>query len=73
MTPMWKKIVTFYRADTNFVGDILPALISETSPGATAGLHKSFHPTSRAGSTWSKFGARGEHGDVFLFSNLGAL
>ena len=24
-------------------------------------------------STWSKFGAHGEHGDVFLFSNLGAL
>ena len=27
----------------------------------------------RDGSTWSKFGAREEHGDVFLFSNLGAL
>ena len=37
------------------------------------GLHNSFHPTIRDGSTWSKFGARGEHGDVFLFSNLGAL
>ena len=33
------------------------------------GLHKSFHPTIRDGSTWNKFGARGEHGDVFLFSN----
>ena len=38
-----------------------------------AGLHFWFHPTIRDGSTWSKFGARGEHGDVFLFSNLGAL
>ena len=37
------------------------------------GLHNSFHPTIRDGSTWSKFGARGEHGDFFLFSNLGAL
>ena len=38
-----------------------------------AGLHNSFHPTIRDGSTWSKFGAREEHGDVFLFSNLSAL
>ena len=38
-----------------------------------AGLHNLCHPTIRDGSTWSKFGARGEHGDVFLFSNLGAL
>ena len=52
-----------------------------------SGVHKSFQPTSRAGSTWSKFGARGEHGvrgedgkhgDVFrfsaeVFSNLGVL
>ena len=37
------------------------------------GLHNLFHPTIRDGSTWSKFGARGEHGDVFLFSNLGGL
>ena len=27
------------------------------------GVHKSFQPSSRAGSTWSKFGARGEHGE----------
>ena len=33
-----------------------------------AGVHKSFHPTIRDGSTWSKFGARGEHGDVLRFS-----
>ena len=51
---------------------------SETRPlntlkYANSGLHNSCHPTIRDGSTWSKFGARGEHGDVFLFSNLGAL
>ena len=39
----------------------------------SAGLHKLCHPTIRDESTWSKFGARGEHGDVFLFSSLGAL
>ena len=32
------------------------------------GVHKSFHLTIRDGSTWSKFGARGEHGDVLRFS-----
>ena len=37
------------------------------------GLHKFCHPTIRDGNTWSKFGAHGKHGDVFLFSNLGAL
>ena len=39
----------------------------------TAGLHKLWYPGIRDTSTWSKFGAHGEHGDVFLFSNLGAL
>ena len=38
-----------------------------------SGLHNSFHLTIRDGRMCSKFGARGEHGDVFLFSNLGAL
>ena len=38
-----------------------------------AGLHNLCHPTIRDGSRWSKFGARGEHGDVFLFSKLGNL
>ena len=37
------------------------------------GLHKLCYPTIRDRSTWSKFGAHGEHGDVFLFSNLGVL
>ena len=39
----------------------------------TAGLHKLWYPSIRDTSTWSKFGAHGEHRDVFLFSNLGAL
>ena len=30
-----------------------------------SGLHNLCHPTIKDGSTWSKFGARGEHGDVF--------
>ena len=38
-----------------------------------AGLHKLWYPGIRDRSTWGKFGAHGEHGDVFLFSNLGAL
>ena len=37
------------------------------------GLHKLWHPSIRDTSMWSKFGAHGEHGDVFPFSNLGAL
>ena len=39
----------------------------------TTGLHKLWYPGIRDTSTWSKFGAHGERGDVFLFSNLGAL
>ena len=38
-----------------------------------SGLHKLWYPGIRDRSTWGKFGAHGEHGDVFLFSNLGAL
>ena len=38
-----------------------------------AGLHKLWYPGIQDTSTWSKFGAHGEHGDVFLFSNLGVL
>ena len=36
-------------------------------------MHNLFHPTIRVGSMWSKFGARGDSGDVFLFSNLSVL
>ena len=38
-----------------------------------AGLHNLWYPGIRDTSTWNKFGAHGEHRDVFLFSNLGAL
>ena len=38
-----------------------------------AGMHKLWYPSIWDTSTWSKFGAHGEHGYVFLFSNLGAL
>ena len=41
--------------------------------GWETGLHKLWYPSIWDTSTWSKFGAHGEHGDVFLFSNLGAL
>ena len=43
------------------------------SPSLLTGLHKLWYPGIRDTSMWSKFGAHGEHGDVFLFSNLGAL
>ena len=43
------------------------------SPSLLTGLHKLWYPGIRDTSTWSKFGAHGEHGNVFLFSNLGAL
>ena len=39
----------------------------------SSGLHKLWYPGIRDMSTWSKFGAHGEHRDVFLFSNLGVL
>ena len=53
---------------------IWDALKSRTvGPTGLVGLHKLCHPTIQDGSTWSKFGARGEYGDVFLFPNLGAL
>ena len=35
-----------------------------------SGLHRLWYATIRDTSTWSKFGAHGEHGDVFMFSNL---
>ena len=46
---------------------------SEAIATPAPGLHKLRYPGIRDMSTWSKFGAHGEHGDVFLFSNLGAL
>ena len=47
--------------------------LDEAKTTLCAGLHKLWYPGIRDMSTWSKFGAHGEHGDVFLFSNLGAL
>ena len=52
---------------------ILVFLFCLGSDTSLPGLHKLCYPTIRDRSTWSKFGAYGEHGDVFLFSNLGAL
>ena len=53
--------------------DAQKALINAFIDLSEAGLHKLWYPGIRDMSTWSKFGAHGEHGDVFLFSNLGAL
>ena len=54
---------------TNITFDGVKKWLDHWQPG----LHNLFHPNIQDGSTWSKFGARGEHGDVFLFPNLGAL
>ena len=48
-------------------GKLVCALLSISQTHGT-GVHKSFHPTIRDGSTWSNFGARGEHGEVLQFS-----
>ena len=46
----------------------------ECCPGRSlTGLHKLWYPGSRDMSMWSKLGAHGEHGDVFLFSNFRPL
>ena len=55
------------------VGVSVKTLIDLKLALLSAGLHKLWYPGIRDTSTWSKFGAHGEHGDVFLFSNLGAL
>ena len=52
---------------------ILVFLFCLGSDTSLPGLHKLCYPTIRDRSTWSKFGAHGEHGDVFLFSNLSEL
>ena len=49
------------------------AALNKLSLDLQPGLHKLWYPGIRDRSTWSKFGAHEEHGDVFLFSNLGAL
>ena len=55
------------------VGVSVKTLIDLKLALLSAGLHKLWYPGIRDTSTWSKFGAHGEHGDVFLFSNLGVL
>ena len=60
--------------DHNYDGDDYGDTDSDGNGDMMAtGLHKLWYPGIRDTSTWSKFGAHGEHGDVFLFSNLGAL
>ena len=56
------------KCDSNFNPIWIIILVSRHT-----GLHKLWYPSIRDTSTWSKFGAHGEHGYVFLFSNLGAL
>ena len=51
--------------DEDAFSKLMMFLLNPISPSPGAGLHNFFHPTIRDGSTWSKFGARGEHGDVF--------
>ena len=63
---------------TTRVGALLPAREDghsdvDLGPTSWTGLHKLWYPVVRDRSTWSKFGAHGEHGDVFLFYTLGAL
>ena len=53
----------------NYGEQIWACFTGTTQPG----LHKLWYPGIRDRSTWGKFGAHGELGDVFLFSNLGAL
>ena len=43
-------------------------VIEFTNAMSPTGLHKLWYPGIRDRSTWSKFGAHGEHGDVFLGS-----
>ena len=52
---------------------VIYGLTTDSLGRCQTGLHKLWYPGIRDRSTWSKFGAHGEHGDVFLFSNLGAL
>ena len=81
MMIMFKKIEneTFfvlcfiYLANSTISREMNPSCQKYEKRWLWSGLHNSFHPTIRDGSTWSMFGARGKHGDVFLFSNLGAL
>ena len=59
--------------ELSYLEIVLSATMIIGVASAEPGLHKLWYPGIRDRSTWSKFGAHGEHGDVFLFSNLGAL
>ena len=60
-------------SEKNMLRMLIPHICHERHEHIRAGLHKLWYPGIRDMSMWSKFGAHGEHGDVFLFSNLGAL
>ena len=60
-----------HRPEVSPASDFITSLL--LGADQEAGLHKLWYPGIRDASTWSKFGAHGKHGDVFLFSNLGAL
>ena len=64
------QVLTHESLSQLIIGEI--ALVVQIN-SSVSGLHKLWYPGIRDRSTWSKFGAHGEHGDVFLFSNLGAL
>ena len=77
---LWLFLHVFNHSPTSFVFSVnklksLPLFCNFPSFSAVLGpgLHKLWYPGIRDTSTWSKFGAHGEHGDVFLFSNLSAL
>ena len=81
---LWAQTVTSLRQDDDGAEEEVEerlegALSSEQNEESLkamwtkTGLHKLWYPGIQDTSTWSKFGAHGEHGDVFLFSNLGAL
>ena len=59
--------------ECSFIIIIIIIAVIIKSLSSQSGLHKLWYPGIRDRSTWGKFGAHGEHGDVFPFSNLGAL
>ena len=70
---LWRYITGIDETITGENIILIDAFSGQKSLLRETGLHKLWYPGIRDTSTWSKFGAHGEHGDVFLFSNLGAL
>ena len=68
---LWYPTQTYLKTWSDLILMISELIIRECP--CQTGLHKLWYPSIRDTSKWSKFGAHGEHGDVFLFSNLGAL